>query len=123
MKIKLYSILFFSCLLWSCESVTHIDAEAVIEEKVQERLDKFKRILFDKCKKEVLEKAELQADSIIFERAKALRDSIDKPFRPMRPNEPEKLELQDSLELAPLFEITVDSLVQDSVASTSLDLD
>jgi len=102
---KIFSILLFLGLFFAtCESATHIDKDAVIEEKVQERLDNYKRIIFKKCRNKILEEASVLADSIILERAKMLKDSLQRPPKPTRPEKPALLELKDSLNLAPLFE-------------------
>ncbi len=99
-----FSILFIGLFMFACESATHIDKEAVIEEKVQERLNSFKRVIMAKCKKAVLEEAGAMADSIILERAKALKDSLPRPLKPSRPEQPDILELKDSLTLAPFLD-------------------
>lgn len=103
------AFLFILCLglfFTTCESATHIDKEAAIEEKVQERLSNYKHIISQKCRKAILEEASAMADSIILERAKILKDSIERPEKPDRPEKPEVLEIKDSLTLAPLFEST-----------------
>lgn len=104
MRILCISILLF---FFSCESATHVDIDAVIEEKVQERLDEFERIIMQRCRNRALEEAGDLADSIIIERARLQRDTADRPLKPLRPDQPELKSLEDSLELAPLFDTTL----------------
>ncbi len=88
-----------------------------IEEKVQERLAEFKRVITTRCQKKVLEEAEMLADSIILERARLLTDSLEKPEKPNRPERPETMRVRDSLlRLAPLFDST-----QVTTASSTLE--
>jgi len=116
MKAIVYISLLF-LFMGSCESATHVDKEVAIEEKVQERLAEFKRIITTRCKKKVLEEAEKLADSIILERARLLTDSLAKPDKPSRPEKPETMRIKDSLlQLAPLFDST-----QVTTASSTLE--
>ena len=96
----------FFCLSFftACESATHVDIDAVIAEKVQERLTEFEKIVNRRCMDRALEEAGLLADSIIIEQARRKKDTLDRPLRPLRPDQPELLQLEDSLELAPLFD-------------------
>ncbi|RMF04753.1 MAG: hypothetical protein D6772_00170 [Bacteroidetes bacterium] len=96
----LLPLLFFT----TCESATHVDVDAVIEEKVQERLEEYRYVLNKRCRERALEKAAQQADSIVLAIAKARKDTIARPPRPLRPKRPELQALEDSLALAPLFD-------------------
>ncbi|WP_020537222.1 hypothetical protein [Lewinella cohaerens] len=101
---QLLSVLFFLVLFAGCESATHVDIDAVIAEKVEERLTEFEAIINRRCLDRALEEAGLLADSIIIEQARRKKDTLDRPLKPLRPDQPELLELKDSLELAPLFD-------------------
>lgn len=96
--------LFFLNFFTACESATHVDIDAVIAEKVQERLTEFESIVNRRCRDRALEEAGLMADSIIIEEARRKKDTLDRPMRPLRPDQPALLQLKDSLELAPLFD-------------------
>ncbi|MEM1216347.1 MAG: hypothetical protein AAGJ82_11715 [Bacteroidota bacterium] len=87
----------------ACESSTHIDVDAVIMEKVEERLAKFKAVRQERCQARVWEEAGRIADSIILLEARRSKDTLDRPLRPTRPEKPALKTLEDSLELAPLF--------------------
>ncbi|MEL6655382.1 MAG: hypothetical protein AAFP77_02905 [Bacteroidota bacterium] len=105
MRLFYLTILFFGLL--SCESATHVDIDAVIEEKVQERLDEFRRVINERCEAKALEEAGMLADSIIIAQARLKQDTSNRPPRPLRPDQPEPMTLEDSLELAPLFDTTL----------------
>lgn len=100
-------LLLFLSLFTACESATHVDIDAVIAEKVQERLVEFENIINRRCKDRALEEAGLLADSIIIEQARRKKDTLDRPIKPLRPDQPELLQLKDSLELGPLFDTSI----------------
>jgi|APTNR8051073442_1049403.scaffolds.fasta_scaffold00229_42 hypothetical protein len=86
------------------QSRTEIDVEKVIAEKVQERVDEFRRSQQADCQQRARLEAGLLADSILLERARLLRDTSYRPPRPLKPGQPELKTLSDSLRLAPLFD-------------------
>jgi hypothetical protein len=86
------------------QSRTDIDVEKVIAEKVQERVDEFRRSQWADCQQRARLEAGLLADSILLERARLLRDTSYRPPRPLKPGQPELKTLSDSLRLAPLFD-------------------
>lgn len=100
----LYSLLACLLLLAACESSTHVDIDAVIEEKTQERLDEYRYVLDKRCRERALEEAGRQADSIVLAIARAQKDTVARPLRPLRPVRPELQAIEDSLALAPLFD-------------------
>jgi hypothetical protein len=100
-------ILILAAVLSACESATHVDIEAVIEENVQERLAEFKRVIDLRCREKMLEEAGLIADSLVLLQARLKKDTLHRPPRPVRPGEPELKTLNDSLPLKPLFEPTI----------------
>lgn len=102
---KLYlPLLLLISFSYACESATHVDIDAVIAEKVEERLNEFESIINRRCRERAMEEAGLLADSIIIEQARRKKDTLSRPLRPLRPDQPELLQLKDSLELAPLFD-------------------
>ena len=104
MKLIVASSALLLCLFFSCESSTKIDIDQVIEEKVQERLETYRRIVEGNCAEKAMTEAGRLADSIILERARLQRDTSQRPYRPFRPEEPELKTLKDSLPLRPLFD-------------------
>ncbi len=120
MKKVVFGIWFPILLLLGCESSTKIDIDQVIEEKVQERLDTYRRVKNESCLEAALLEAGRLADSIILERARFLRDTSMRPYRPFRPGDPVLQELSDSLPLRPLFDsiyFANDTLAIDSLAT------
>lgn len=101
-SIKLLLLGFLT--LSACQSSTHVDTDAVIEEKVQERLAEFKRVIDLRCREKVLEEAGLIADSLVLRQARLKKDTFQRPIKPVRPDEPELKTLNDSLPLKPFFE-------------------
>jgi hypothetical protein len=100
-------LLVLATVLTACQSSTHVDTAAVIEEKVQERLAEFKRVIDLRCREKMLEEAGLIADSLVLMQARLKKDTLQRPVRPVRPGEPELKTLNDSLPLKPLFEPTI----------------
>ena len=100
-------ILILTIMVSACQSSTHVDIDAVIEEKVQERLAEFKRVIDLRCRDKMLEEAGLIADSMVLLQARLKKDTLNRPLRPVRPDEPELKTLNDSLPLKPLFETTI----------------
>lgn len=91
--------------LTACKSQTEVDVDEVIEEKVEERLEEYRTVFFDRCRNEALEEAGRLADSIILDRARRMRDTSGRPARPRRPDTPHLQRLQDSLlHPRPLFD-------------------
>lgn len=75
----------------------------LIKERVDKQIKEFIALNQQKCIDNALEEASLQVDSILLERAKASRDTFNKPAKPSKPDKPDVLLPKDSLELAPIF--------------------
>lgn len=90
-------------LLAACESATYVDTDKVIAEKVQEQLDEYQKVNDQRCRDRVLIEAGRIADSVIMVRARLMKDTIQRPLRPTRPEKPTVLTLEDSLALKPLL--------------------
>jgi len=90
-------------LLAACESATYVDTDKVIAEKVQEQLDEYRKVNDQRCRDRVLTEAGRIADSMIMVRARLMKDTIQRPLRPTRPEKPTVLTLEDSLALKPLI--------------------
>lgn len=55
------------------------------------------------CRNRVLERATVVVDSILIARAKAMRNTLEKPPKPLRPERPEFRNPIDSLPVKPLL--------------------
>lgn len=91
-------------LLSGCESATYVDTDKVIAENVQEQLDEYRKVNDQRCRDRVLTEAGRIADSVIMVRARMMKDTIQRPLRPTRPEKPTVLTLEDSLALKPFLD-------------------
>ncbi len=77
---------------------------SLIDKKLEEKIQNFRKIILDKCKKEAIEKAELFVDSIVAEEYRILsNDTISFPSKPIRPSLPKKIILNDSTSIDPIL--------------------
>ena len=76
----------------------------LVQQKLTEKLDKFKRTILEKCKREAIEEAEIYVDSLVSEELKLqASDTLSFPAKPVRPGLPEKIILNDSTVIDPIF--------------------
>ena len=119
-----FRILLISGILLSvaCERKSDQEAvQALIEQTVEERLTKYRKIRYNKCREQVLEEANRLADSILIAQARLARDTMSKPQKPDRPDRPEIKQLLDTTPIAPFLEfLRQDSLRQDSILRDSI---
>jgi len=103
---KFYRIIY-APLAWlillplsSCSS----DNEAIVQEKVAERVTAFKAKKSAECLESLLETAERKVDSLLLAEAQnALNDSLSR-LRPWRPFQPPPIQPIDSLTVKPIFD-------------------
>jgi hypothetical protein len=75
----------------------------LIRQKVDEKVDIFIRVHRKECQERVLEKASAIVDSMLIERVRSSRDTINKPPKPLKPEKPDPLSPMDSMDIHPLF--------------------
>lgn len=75
--------------------------EFFIQQELTRRLNVYKRIEINKCKKAILAEARNYVDSTIVSQLTLSKDTISAPPRPMRPNHPGSIILDDSTLIAP----------------------
>ncbi len=76
----------------------------LVQQNLTAKLDKFKRTILDKCKREAIEEAEIFVDSLVSVELSLLSsDTISFPAKPVRPVLPEKIILNDSTLIDPIF--------------------
>lgn len=81
-----------------------ISIPPLVQQKLQEKLDKFKRTILEKCKREAIEEAEIFVDSLVSEELMIqARDTIFFPAKPIRPRLPKKIILNDSTTIDPII--------------------
>lgn len=100
----LLGLLAFTTTACNKEERGEIDVEKVIAEKVAERALAFRQSQWADCRQRAMIDAGLLADSILLERARLMRDTSNRPARPIRPDFPVLKSLSDSLKLRPLFD-------------------
>ena len=99
MTSKITGVLFLLMFL-SCGS----DQEALVQEKVAERVQDFKSKKAIECRESLLESAEKTVDSLLLAEAQnALNDSLSR-LRPGRPFQPPAVLPIDSLKVKPIFD-------------------
>jgi len=88
------------------------DRKFLIQANVEKKLEIYATEIRNKCNREMLEDAIVLADSIAFLKADSLMlfDTVVRPAKPGKPELPEKLPLKESLEVAPLIPLSVDTL-------------
>jgi len=109
MNIKLYFLAFCSIFFFfSCaeEQKKPLTKQELIEQKIEEKLQRWKKSNTRKCSERVLEAATNLVDSTLIARARLDVDSIPKPLKPTKPTKPEIKELQDTLPIAPILKDT-----------------
>ncbi len=91
--------LFFGCTMLGCDE----NKQKIIDEKVSERLESFKKKKLEECWQHLYAKAEKQVDSLLLSEAQfALQDSLAR-LRPFRPTQPPAVPAIDSAVVQPLF--------------------
>jgi hypothetical protein len=108
---KLFYLVTACLLLMAFQQVTKQD---LIQEKVDERIENYLRLMHQKCEERVMERATAIVDSILIEQAKMRKDSMGKLPKPDRPAAPDIKSSVDSTPVAPLFSLE-DSLEIDTI--------
>ncbi|MEM9848085.1 MAG: hypothetical protein AAF847_09375 [Bacteroidota bacterium] len=107
--------LLFSLLQLSCEEPPpSISKEELIAQEVQKRLKRLIKNKSQRCNQELMDQANIIVDSILIARAKADKDTIPKPPKPFKPEQPDAFLLEDTFAIRPLLldTLPVDSTVE-----------
>ncbi len=76
----------------------------LMDESLQEKLDKYTSIQIQKCDKKILNRAQSIVDSILLKEAQEKTiDTFDRPTKPSKPNRPELKVPKDTTAVEPLF--------------------
>lgn len=112
MSLNNYLLLVLVVLCFSCKDNRNANAvEALIKNKLEERLAEYERIRKEKCQEEIMTAASLIVDSILIKEAKASKDTLKRPAKPPKPPKPEIRTLIDSTPIAPILQKKKDSLL------------
>ena len=104
-RIRFFYILLIPLFLVSCKDDRNERAvEALIQEKLEERLTDYEEILMRKCREEILAQAGKIVDSILISEARLAKDTLDRPAKPERPEKPDIKTVLDSTPIAPIIE-------------------
>jgi hypothetical protein len=90
-------------LLAACQGAPSKTKEQVMQERLQERIGKWKDDMNRKCRNDVEDKATVLADSIIIANAKSNRDTSIHLLIPGRPYRPDYKPPTDSVPVEPIL--------------------
>ncbi len=76
----------------------------LVKQEVEKLVGEYRRDQWRLCNKRALDHASVEVDSLIIIWAKANRDTLDRPQKPVKPGEPPRLNPKDSTPVAPLFQ-------------------
>ena len=79
--------------------------EALINEEVNNRFDKYRAVRLRRCQEDIYEYASEIADSLLLVQARQARDTSGKPPVPIKPDRPEITEVTDTTPIAPFLEL------------------
>ena len=107
MKKQLIYLLFFLItffVFFSCKKPPSITKEQVMQERLDDRLQRWKAGVNRNCKKKIMDEAVAIVDSTLLANARFQRDTSDIPFIPERPVKPDFVAPQDSVPVKPILE-------------------
>ncbi|MCC6724708.1 MAG: hypothetical protein IT258_09370 [Saprospiraceae bacterium] len=101
--LKICLILLAISLLVACERKPAKTKEQVMQERLAERLERWKTDMEKKCRKEIETKAIAITDSIVIVQAKQNRDTSIQSIIPGRPTRPDYKPPTDSVAVKPFL--------------------
>ncbi len=109
-------ILVFLCLFYACsQDKDNAVREQVIQQQVEERVERYKIEKLNSCRQKVLKRAGVIVDSILLVEARLKRDTSGKPPIPDKPELPNIVPIKDTLPIRPFFrDSTLDLMKKDS---------
>ena len=75
----------------------------LVKQELDKLVQQYRQDQWELCKKQAIEKASQEVDSLIIVWAKANRDTFDRPQKPVKPEEPLRLTPRDTTAVGPLF--------------------
>lgn len=104
LEIQLLTISAALILLLGCNRQPAKTKEQVMQERLTERLDRWKSDMVKKCREDVEDKAASLTDSIVIANAKLNRDTSIHMLIPGRPTRPDYQPPVDSVPVKPILE-------------------
>ena len=103
--ILLLLILSILVMIMGFQKQDFSDREAMIQAKVDERVEEYRRSLVKRCRDKVMKEAGIRVDSILIVRSEEIHtvDSIPRPAKPVKPNKPEVPLLETSEPIVPVL--------------------
>ena len=117
---KIALIAVFALCANACERPPSKTKAQVMQERLDERLDRWRESLLNRCRQDVLDAATVIVDSTLLANARQNRDVSGLPDIPGRPNRPGFETPKDSTPVAPLLRFIQDSLLTDLLLLDSL---
>ena len=81
-----------------------------MQERIDNKLASWRKSFEDKCKRDILELATEIVDSTLIANARAKKDTVGRPDKPLKPNDPNFIPPKDSIPIAPLINKETDSI-------------
>lgn len=109
--------LLLGSLLTGClnpQEFSEEELQALVDTELEKRLLNYREIKFDRCRENLLIKANLIVDSLLYLEAQYLADSLLKNNLLPKPGRPEIRIVRDTRPIAPLFDTIIDSVRIDS---------
>ncbi len=103
--ILLLLALFVLVIITGFQKQDFSDREAMIQAKVEERVNEYRRNLSRRCRDKVMKEAGIRVDSILIVRSEEIHtvDSIQRPDKPVKPNKPVVPLLEESEPIVPIL--------------------
>ncbi|MCB0663948.1 MAG: hypothetical protein KDC24_14470 [Saprospiraceae bacterium] len=89
--------------LAGCDDYAEV-REKMVQDTLKEKLEAFRIKELTECREDALKVATIKVDSILIARAKASKDSLNKPPIPDKPTRPDLLNPLDSSEVGPILQ-------------------
>ena len=100
---RLLALIAFSTL-WMGQT-PHKSKKQLIEEAIQEKVDKYTQVQMVRCENKVQERAEAIVDSMLISVAQLKTvDTFERPAKPQKPTKPDLKVAKDTTPVRPLFD-------------------
>ena len=103
--ILLLLALFILVMIMVFQKQDFSDRAAMIQAKVDERVEEYRLNLLKRCRDKVMKEAGIRVDSILIARSEEIHtiDSIPRPAKPLKPSKPVVPPLEESEPIIPML--------------------
>lgn len=109
-SIRVLFIILIINIFSACDPPKGKTKSEVIEERIAHRMSNWLHTYNKKCREEALDAAAIIVDSTLIVNARRHKDTLNRPPRPMKPDNPNFVAPEDSIPIAPLVDL--DSLLR-----------